>query len=67
MEMGMLIITGTGFFVHKGIIFTVTRVEYISERLLYVTLRGCWCDMVLNVHVSTEDYSDDIKDSFYDN
>jgi hypothetical protein len=33
----------------------------------YKTLKGSWCDItVLNVHVSTEDKDDDIKDNFYD-
>jgi len=44
MEMGMLIITG--FFVHKGNISAVKRVKFISDRILYVTLRGHWCDIL---------------------
>jgi len=33
----------------------------------YVTLRGYWCNIVVvNVHASTEDKSDDMKDSFYE-
>jgi hypothetical protein len=33
----------------------------------YIILRGCWCDIiVLNVHVPTEDKTDEMKDSFYD-
>jgi len=32
----------------------------------YITLRGHWCDIVLNVHTTTEDKSNDIKDSFYE-
>jgi hypothetical protein len=46
-----------------GIISAVKRVEFISDRL---TLKGCWCDITfLNVHASTEDISDDMKDSCY--
>jgi hypothetical protein len=31
----------------------------------YIILRGGWCDViVLNVHVPTEDKTDDMKDSF---
>jgi hypothetical protein len=30
---------GGEFFMHKGIITPVKRVEFISERLLYITLR----------------------------
>jgi hypothetical protein len=29
---------GTGFFVHKTIISTVTRVDYVSDGLLYIIL-----------------------------
>jgi hypothetical protein len=33
----------------------------------YITLKGRWCDViVLNVHASTEDKDDVIKDSFYE-
>jgi hypothetical protein len=35
--------------------------------MLYVTLKGLWCDIiVLNVHVPTDDKDDVIKDSFYE-
>jgi hypothetical protein len=32
----------------------------------YITLKGRWCDIVLNVHASTEEKDDGIKDSFYE-
>jgi hypothetical protein len=32
----------------------------------YVTVKGHWCDIVLNVHAPTEVKDDDIKDSFYE-
>jgi len=56
---------GTGFFVHKGIISAVQRVEFINDRMSHIILRGCLCDIVLNLHAATEDESDDTKDSFY--
>jgi hypothetical protein len=31
----------------------------------YIILRGRWCH-VINVHVSTGDKTDDVKDSFYE-
>jgi hypothetical protein len=31
----------------------------------YITLKGHWCDILLNVHAPTEDTDDDIKDSLY--
>jgi exonuclease III len=58
---------GTGFLVHKRIISAVRRVEFISDRMSYIILRGRWCSIiVINVHAPCEDMSDDIKDSFYE-
>jgi len=31
---------GTGFFVHHGVVSAVKRVEFISDRLSYIVLRG---------------------------
>jgi hypothetical protein len=58
---------GTSFFVQKRIISAVKRVEFVSDRMSYIILRGHWCHIVvLNVHVPTEDKIDDVKDSFYE-
>jgi hydroxypyruvate isomerase len=39
----------------------------ISDKTSYITLRGCWCHItVLNVHAPTEDKTDDVKGSFYE-
>jgi hypothetical protein len=56
---------GTGFLVHKRIISAVKWVEFVSDRMSYIILRGRWCHIiVLNVHAPTEDKTDDVKDSF---
>jgi hypothetical protein len=58
---------GTGLLIQKRIISAVKRVEFVSDRMSYIILRGCWCDIViLNVHAPTEDKIDDMKDRFYE-
>jgi hypothetical protein len=55
----------TSSFAHKRIISAVRRVEFISDRMSYITLRGHWYSIiVLNVHAPYEDKSDDVKNSF---
>jgi exonuclease III len=59
---------GIGFFVHKRIMSSVKikKVEFVSDRMSYIIPRGRWCHIiVLNIHASTEDKTDDVKDSFY--
>jgi hypothetical protein len=41
-------------------------VEFVSDRMLYMILRGLWCNIVLNGHAPTEDKIDDIKEMFYE-
>jgi hypothetical protein len=54
-----------GFFVHHRIVSAVQSVEFVINRVKYVVLRGRLCNIiVLNAHASTEDKSDDTKDSF---
>jgi hypothetical protein len=52
---------------HKKIISAAMRVKLISDRMSYIILSGRWCHIiVLNVHAPTEDRTDDLKDSFYE-
>ena len=42
---------GTGFFVHHRIGSAFKRVEFVSDRMSYIVLRGRWCNIiVLNAH-----------------
>jgi exonuclease III len=51
---------GTGFFVDNRIISAVIRVEFVSDRMSYIILKGHWCDIfVLNVLVPAQDKDDD--------
>jgi hypothetical protein len=53
--------------VHRRIISAVRRVEFVSDRMSYVILRGRWCNIIIvNVHAPCEDTSDDVKDRFYE-
>jgi exonuclease III len=52
---------GTGFFIHNRIISAAQRLEFVSDRKLYIILKGRWRDIiVLNVHAPSEDKDDDI-------
>jgi hypothetical protein len=53
--------------VQKRIISAVKRVEFVSDRVSYIILRGRWRHIiVLDVHAPTEDKTDDVKDNFYE-
>jgi exonuclease III len=57
----------TGFFVHQRIVSAIKIVEFVSDRMSYIVLRGHWCIIMgVNVHAPTEEKSDDSKDSFYE-
>ena len=41
---------GTGLFVHHRIVSAVKTVDFVSDRMSYILLRGRWCNIiVLNV------------------
>ena len=53
---------GTGFFVHCRIVSAVKRVEFVSDRLSYIVLKGRWRKIiVVNVHAPSEEKSDKSK------
>jgi hypothetical protein len=41
-------------------------VEFVSDRMMYITLKGGWCDIILNLHAPVEDKDDVIKYGFYE-
>jgi hypothetical protein len=56
-----------GFSVHKKIMSAVKRVEFVNDRMPYVTPGGCWLHIVvLNVHAPKEEKIGYMKDSFYE-
>jgi hypothetical protein len=59
--------SGMGSLLHKRIITVVRTAEFVIDRMSYITLLGCWCIIVvLNLHASCEDKTNDIWDSFYE-
>ena len=43
-----------GFLVRHRIFSAVKKVEFVSNRLSYIILRGRWYNIVLNVHAPSE-------------
>ena len=57
---------GTGFHIKNTILSAVENIEFVNERLSYVTIRTRWCNTVLiNVHAPTDEANND-KVTFYD-
>ena len=60
--------SGTGFCVHHRIVSAVKRVEFVSDRMLYIILkRCCFSIIVLNVHAPGEEKNYYSKGSFMRN
>jgi hypothetical protein len=58
---------GTGYFVHHRTESAVKRVEFVSDRMSYIVLRGHkFNPIILNVHALSEEKSDDSKESLFD-
>jgi hypothetical protein len=46
----------------------VKGVWFVSDRMSYIDLRGCWCNIILlNVHAPSEERSDSLKTVFMRN
>jgi hypothetical protein len=59
---------GTLLFVHHSIVSAEKRVEFVSDMMSYIVLRGQWSNtIVLNVHAPSEEKSDDTKTAFMKN
>ena len=56
------------FFVHHRTGSAIKGVEFVSDRMSYIVLRGRWCNIiVLNVQATSEEKSDGLKYSFMRN
>ena len=63
--MGHLDTVRAGYFVQHRIVSAFKGVEFVSDRMLYVVLRGYWYNIfVFIVRAPSEEKSDDSKDSF---
>ena len=51
------------FFVHRRLVSAVKRIEFVSDTLSYIVLKGRWLHIV-NVHAPSEEKSG--VDSFYE-
>ena len=52
---------------HCRLVSVVKRIEFVNDRLLYIVLRGRWLHIILvNVHAPSEEKSEKLKDSFYE-
>jgi hypothetical protein len=65
MKKGMRTISWRQVLSYITIISAVRRIEFFSDRMSYIILKGCCCNiLILSVHDLSEDKSEDIKDSF---
>jgi len=59
---------GTRGFVRNRRVSAVKGVDFITDRMSYIALRGHWCNIIgLNAHAPTEEKSYDSKYSFMRN
>jgi hypothetical protein len=54
------------FFAHHRLVSAVKKVDFVSDMMSCIVLRGRWCNIVLIVHVPSEEKSDESNDSFFE-
>ena len=52
------------FFIHHRIVSAVKRVEFVSDMVSHIVLRGRLCNIIVNA--SGEEKNDDSQDRFYE-
>jgi hypothetical protein len=58
---------GTVFFYIKKTLSAIKGVEFVSDRMSYIILRGRWFDIIVPiVHATTEDKINYKTDTFYE-
>jgi hypothetical protein len=58
----------TGFSVHHRTVSIAKRVEFVSDKMSHVILRGRWCNIIgVNAHVPSDAKHDDLKRVFMGN
>jgi hypothetical protein len=50
--------------VHRRLVSAVKRIEFVSNRLSYIVLKGRWLSIIVNVHAKKKKKSEELKDSF---
>jgi hypothetical protein len=67
MEKETKISIGNRIYVHHRLVPAVQRVEFVSDWMSHIVLRGHWCNIiVLNMHAPNKEKSDDSKDTYYE-
>ena len=52
---------------HRRLVSAVKRIEFVSDRLSHIVLKGRWLHIVVvNVHAPSEEKSDEVKVSIYE-
>ena len=52
--------------VHRRLLSAVKRIEFVSDRLSYIVLKGRWLHVIfVNVHARSEEKREDLKIVFF--